>query len=188
MIRYLMCILLLLSVVISGCGKTDKITETAAETQNYTVHDIRGKKITFAKKPERIASSFVYADEILLDLVDHQKIVGLSKWVHDPGLSMGHKQAEDVPGIVENNLESVIALKPDLFFIADTAKKEYIDSLEDAGIKVYVFKYISRLDEIPDLVKGIGEAVGEKEKAETLIKTMNIKINAVKTKVAAITT
>lgn len=104
MIRYLMCILLLLSVVISGCGKTDKITETAAETQNYTVHDIRGKKITFAKKPERIASSFVYADEILLDLVDHQKIVGLSKWVHDPGLSMGHKQAEDVPGIVENNL------------------------------------------------------------------------------------
>ena len=36
MIRYLMCILLLLSVVISGCGKTDKITETAAETQNYT--------------------------------------------------------------------------------------------------------------------------------------------------------
>lgn len=44
MIRYLMCILLLLSVVISGCGKTDKITETAAETQNYTVHDIRGKK------------------------------------------------------------------------------------------------------------------------------------------------
>ena len=170
MIRYLMCILLLLSVVISGCGKTDKITETAAETQNYTVHDIRGKKITFAKKPERIASSFVYADEILLDLVDHQKIVGLSKWVHDPGLSMGHKQAEDVPGIVENNLESVIALKPDLFFIADTAKKEYIDSLEDAGIKVYVFKYISRLDEIPDLVKGIGEAVGEKEKAETLIK------------------
>lgn len=186
MIRYLMCILLLLSVVISGCGKTDKITETAAETQNYTVHDIRGKKITFAKKPERIASSFVYADEILLDLVDHQKIVGLSKWVHDPGLSMGHKQAEDVPGIVENNLESVIALKPDLFFIADTAKKEYIDSLEDAGIKVYVFKYISRLDEIPDLIKGIGEAVGEKEKAETLIKTMNIKINAVKTKVAAI--
>lgn len=51
------------------------------------------------------------------------KIVGLSKWVHDPGLSMGYKQAEDVPGIVENNLESVIALKPDLLFVADTAKK-----------------------------------------------------------------
>lgn len=125
MIRYLMCILLLLSVAISGCGKNAKITETVSATQNYTVHDIRGKKITFAKKPERIASSFVYADEILLDLVDHQKIVGLSKWVHDPGLSMGYKQAEDVPGIVENNLESVIALKPDLLFVADTAKKEY---------------------------------------------------------------
>lgn len=186
MIRYLMCILLLLSVAISGCGKNAKITETVSATQNYTVHDIRGKKITFAKKPERIASSFVYADEILLDLVDHQKIVGLSKWVHDPGLSMGYKQAEDVPGIVENNLESVIALKPDLLFVVDTAKKEYINSLEDAGIKVYVFKYISRLDGIPALVKSIGEAVGEKEKAETLIKTMNIKINAVKTKVAAI--
>lgn len=49
MIRYLMCILLLLSVVISGCGKTDKITETAAETQNYTVHDIRGKKLPLLK-------------------------------------------------------------------------------------------------------------------------------------------
>ena len=81
---------------------------------------------------------------------------------------MGYKQAEDVPGIVENNLESVIALKPDLLFVADTAKKEYINSLEDAGIKVYVFKYISRLDGIPALVKSIGEAVGEKEKAETL--------------------
>lgn len=57
MIRYLMCILLLLSVVISGCGKTDKITETAAETQNYTVHDIRGKKITFAKNQNELPAA-----------------------------------------------------------------------------------------------------------------------------------
>lgn len=187
MLKYILCITLLLTLVTCGCRPSYTDVPQQAAIQKYTVCDTRGKEITFYEKPKRIASSFVYADEIILDLVDHQKIVGLSKWVHDPGLSMSCEQAADVKGTVENNLESVIALKPDLFFVADTTKKEYIDSLEDVGIKVYVFKYISRLEEIPELVRNLGNAVGEPQKAELLLQKMEDKIKAVAAKTAALT-
>lgn len=57
MIRYLMCILLLLSVAISGCGKNAKITETVSATQNYTVHDIRAKKLPLLKNPNALPAA-----------------------------------------------------------------------------------------------------------------------------------
>lgn len=185
--KYLLYLLLTLAFCLSGCSKNiDLLPSSGQQQQSYTVRDLRGKEISFPKKPERIASSFVYADEILLDLVEHQKIAGVSKWVHDPGLSMAYKQAADVQGIVENNLEAIVALKPDLLFVPDTAKREYIDSLEEIGIKVYVFKYISRLDEIPALVRSMGAAVGENEQAEQIVKNMQARLAAMKAKVAAI--
>ena len=58
MIRYLMCILLLLSVAISGCGKNAKITETVSATQNYTVHMISGaKKLPLLKNPNALPAA-----------------------------------------------------------------------------------------------------------------------------------
>ncbi|EFY05009.1 periplasmic binding protein [Phascolarctobacterium succinatutens YIT 12067] len=120
---------------------------------------------------------------MLLGLVDHKRIAGLSKWVHDEDLAMGAKEAKDVTKIAESNPEAILALKPDLVLLPDSSKPEQISSLEDVGIKVFVYPAASRLSNIPKTIKAIGGAVGETEQAEKLIAEMQKKISAVEAKV-----
>ena len=117
---------------------------------------------------------------MLLGLVDHKRIAGLSKWVHDEDLAMGAKEAKDVTKIAESNPEAILALKPDLVLLPDSSKPEQISSLEDVGIKVFVYPAASRLSNIPKTIKAIG---GETEQAEKLIAEMQKKISAVEAKV-----
>lgn len=112
---------------------------------------------------------------MLLGLVDHKRIAGLSKWVHDEDLAMGAKEAKDVTKIAESNPEAILALKPDLVLLPDSSKPEQISSLEDVGIKVFVYPAASRLSNIPKTIKAIGGAVGETEQAEKLIAEMQKK-------------
>ena len=82
---------------------------------------------------------------------------------------MGAKEAKDVTKIAESNPEAILALKPDLVLLPDSSKPEQISSLEDVGIKVFVYPAASRLSNIPKTIKAIGGAVGETEQAEKLI-------------------
>ena len=138
--RLFFLILALLAVVYcSGCAGTVDKQNDAAKKQSYVVQDVRGKKLSFESKPQKIISLYVYGDEVLLGLVDHKRIAG--------------------------------------------SKPEQISSLEDVGIKVFVYPAASRLSNIPKTIKAIGGAVGEPEQAEKLIAEMQKKISAVEAKV-----
>lgn len=180
----------ILTLLVVGCcyGCTSQIDKKSADTTaNYVVQDARGEKLSFASKPQRIISSYVYGDEVLLGLVDHKRIAGLSKWVHDPDLSMAAQDAKDVSGIAENNPESILSLKPDLVLLPSSTKPEQIGALEDLGIKVFIYPSASRLDNISDTIRAIGSAVGEPEQAETIIAEMQRKIREVEAKTGKIT-
>ena len=182
--RLFFLVLTVLAVVYcSGCAGTVDKQNDAAKKQSYVVQDVRGKKLSFESKPQKIISLYVYGDEVLLGLVDHKRIAGLSKWVHDEDLAMGAKEAKYVPQIAESNPEAILALKPDLVLLPDSSKPEQISSLEDVGIKVFVYPAASRLSNIPKTIKAIGGAVGEPEQAEKLIAEMQKKISAVEAKV-----
>lgn len=182
--RLFFLVLTVLAVVYcSGCAGTVDKQNDAAKKQSYVVQDVRGKKLSFESKPQKIISLYVYGDEVLLGLVDHKRIAGLSKWVHDEDLAMGAKEAKDVTKIAESNPEAILALKPDLVLLPDSSKPEQISSLEDVGIKVFVYPAASRLSNIPKTIKAIGGAVGEPEQAEKLIAEMQKKISAVEAKV-----
>lgn len=182
--RLFFLVLTVLAVVYcSGCADTVDKQNDAAKKQSYVVQDVRGKKLSFESKPQKIISLYVYGDEVLLGLVDHKRIAGLSKWVHDEDLAMGAKEAKDVTKIAESNPEAILALKPDLVLLPDSSKPEQISSLEDVGIKVFVYPAASQLSNIPKTIKAIGSAVGEPEQADKLITEMQKKISAVEAKV-----
>ena len=168
-----------------GCStyqQDDEVDKNVA----YSVVDARGKHIEFRCKPTRIISTYVYGDEILLDLVDHKRIAGLSQWVHDPGLSLGSERARDVKVIVENNIESLISLNPDLILLPSTTKLDYVESLEEVDQKVYLYQAASRAQHIPDMIKSIGAAVGEQKQANKIIENMQERLARVEKKVARI--
>jgi len=178
-------VILIVAFIISGCSLQKLPQNSSMEPLAYTVTDSRGVKITFANNPNRIVSSAVFADEILLDLVEHTRIVGISKWTRDPGLSSDTESTKDVKNDVELNTEGILKLNPDLVILPDSSKPEFIASLEDIGLKVYVYKSIAGLKEIPGFVREIAIAVNEKEKGEKLIFNMNNKLKKVEEKAKA---
>lgn len=185
--KFFLSLIFIMGLLLTGCVNNTEVKEMPQSNQGkYSVLDARGKQITFSAKPQRIVSSYVYADEILLDLVAHNRIVGLSKWVHDPGLSMAVEQAKDVTGIVENNAESVLMLKPDLVLISSNSKSEIISSLEDLGITVYVYNNPTGIKDIPVTIEQIGKAVGEEQQASALKTAMQLRLENIERQIALI--
>lgn len=181
--KILIC--LLLSLAAFGCGPAPSGSGGEGAVKDvgggsYTAEDSRGKKITFTQKPTRIVSVVVFADEVLLDLVSHDRIAGLDKWVHDEGLSSAVKEAADVKPIIEMNTESIAALKPDLILMPNAYRDDLVATLEDMGFRVYVYKNARRLGEVEEMIRSIAAAVGEKEKGEALIAGFQKDMEAVK--------
>ena len=133
----------------------------------YTVKDARGKMISFTQKPQHIVCCQVFADEILLDLVAHDRIAALSRWVHDDGLSSAVDEAADVKEIVEANTESILRVQPDLVIVGSN-NLPLAEALEDTGTKVYVLKNISQLNEIDGNIASLAQAVGEEAQGAKL--------------------
>lgn len=168
---FIVLLSLLVGCSINGIEKNNFSVKDKGST--YSVEDIRGKKIVFTKKPCRIVSCFVFADEILLDLVDHSRIAGMDKWIHDEELSSAVKSAEDIKTIVELNTESIVTLRPDLVLLPETIKPELVAALEDININVYVYKSARLLKDIEGQIKSIAEAVGEQERGKILVEKLN---------------
>lgn len=168
MICLTMVVLALLSF---GCGPEPSGAggEKEPPHASYTAEDSRGKKIAFAEKPTRIVCGFVFADEVLLDLVAHDRIAALDKWVHDEGLSSAVQEAADVKTVIEMNTESIVAQRPDLILMPEGSRGDLAATLEDMGFRVYVYKNARRLGDVEGMIRSIAAAVGEKERGEILI-------------------
>lgn len=179
-------ICLIAIIICGGCTFSSPNPSKSPTKTVYKVTDIRNKELLFESKPQKIVCTHVFASEILLDLVDHKRIVGLTKWIHDPDLSSASQKAQDIKGIAEVNSESIIKLQPDLVLLSANTQLELINSLEDAGLKVYVFPEISRQAEISPLITTLGLVVSEPEKAQFLIQTMQVKLEKLARKVAAL--
>ena len=160
----------LLSLAAFGCVHAPSGAGGGASTPAaYTAEDSRGKTITFAEKPTRIRCGFVFADEVLLDLVAHDRIAALDKWVHDEGLSSAVREAADVKPVIEMNTESIVAQRPDLILLPEGYRGDLAATLEDMGFRVYVHKNARRLGEVESMIRSIAAAVGESERGEVLI-------------------
>lgn len=183
MVRKLCCLFLALFFMfpLSGCmGNTD-----GSSQEGYAITDSRGKTLHMKSKPTRIISTYVFADEILLDLVSHDRIAAMDTWIHDPGLSMAVESAKDITQEVDNSAEHMISLRPDLV-VAGQSQVKLIQSLESAGLPVFVYKDAKLIQDIPGEIRMLGQAVGETEKAEQLISRMEKQLADIDAKVAAL--
>lgn len=182
MLRKIICFLGAVFCLLALAGCTNDTVQTEG---GYTVTDARGKTLHMKEKPKRIISTYVFADEILLDLVSHDRIAAMDKWIHDPGLSMAVESARDVTTEVDNSPEHMISLRPDLVVVGERQVK-LIQSLEGAGLPVFVYKDAKLTQDIPDEIRMLGSAVGEMTRAEALITQMETRLREIEKKVAAI--
>ncbi len=145
--------------------------------------DVNGETLVIKEKPNRIVSQTLATDEILLAICEPQRIAALSSLADDVQYSDITAEAKAVQGRVSGGAEQVLAMKPDLVFVASYSKAEFVDLLKAAKAPVFRFANFDHLSDIKTNIQTIGYAVGEDEKATNLIKKFESELEEIKAKV-----
>ena len=182
-------LLLMLAVAATGCGgraSSSPPTDAKPETA-YTVVDVIGHTLRLNGKPRRIVSLTLGTDEILLDMIGPERIVALTKFAHDPGISNVVAKAAQVRGkIVDVNVEAVLSHQPDLVIAADVMYRDVYRALRDMGVPIYVYNNIRSVDDIRQGIESVGRAVDEPAAADVLVRKMEGTLAAVRQRVTPI--
>lgn len=115
---------------------------------------------------ERIASATTVADQVLAHLVDPARVVAISaqtragsaQWV------LGER-----PRIMElDDVEGILALRPDLLFASSLSASRPTARLREAGVRVVDLGELHGLETLLRSIRTIGRELGISERAEAL--------------------
>lgn len=144
--------------------------------------------IANGKKYNRIATINLSGDEMILNLVSSERIVGLSGAINeDEDMSNVCDLAKGFPKI-ENNIETLLNLDPDLVIGADWIKKENLQHIEDSGINTFIYKTPKTFEDQKKLILDIANLVEEREKGEIIVKDMEIRLKNLQEKMSKVKT
>lgn len=175
-----MLVLIMALALTAGCGN-DK---AQSNTGGYKVVDDKGTEVDFDKKPTRIVSMTLSTDNILLGLVEPERVVCANNLIDDPISSNIAELGKNIPNKVRHpKVEEILAMEPDLVIAPDWGDIDYVDSLRNMGIKVVVLKGPKSLQDIKDNITLMSKAVGEPKRGEKLISMMDEKLDEIKAKV-----
>lgn len=184
-LKYILSVVLLLAVCLcTGCGDEQKEQEQLGPN-GYTVTDSMGNKLIFKDKPMRIVSLNISSDEILVDLVPIERIVSVTAYADDPGVSNIVDKVKNVEYRVDDEaIELLLSTCPDVVVVSDMFKSEAIKTLHEAEINVYVYKSPKNYSEIKEQIKGLAAMVGEPRRGQAMIDEMEAKLAEIRSKVA----
>lgn len=139
-----------------------------------TVLDGLDRAVTISTPPQRIASVSLASDEMLLDLVGADRLLGVSLFAGDPVIS---NIADRLEGIEYTNLignpEVLISLDADLVVLSTYNNPAAIDQLLGANISVFVLAGFESLDDVRANLRTLGNVTGTELRAEELIADMD---------------
>src|SRR5574341_723568 len=162
---------------------TEAPTEQPAEESfPVTLTDALGNEVTLTEEPQRIVSLTLAADEILLEMVGPDRLIGVthlasdvltSNIADDPALAEVENTLEPTP-----NPEQIIALEPDLVVLGTFNDPAVVEQLENAGLTLFAIN-ATNIEEVQASILTLGELVGEAEQAQHMIGTMNDRLAAI---------
>ena len=178
--RYIILILLVMSLSIAGCGNDSDIAKN--DHCSYQVVDDFGDVIKFDSKPKRVYATTLSIEEVLIGLLEPERFAAISEDALNEKYSLIVQEASLVKNKVpaKINVESILALNPDLVIVQANTNKAQIDALKDLGLKVFVTKVPTNLNMVEARIKHIAEAIGEPERGVKIVQEMNKKISVVK--------
>lgn len=163
-IVYLICLMVLLFVGITGCGPQD---ETQALPYIRYVESYDGVRVAVPDHPKRILALSSASDTILLGLVESDRLVGINTLSTYEEYSLEAKRAKLVkPAMSSYPLEKIIALEPDLVIAPDYTSADVIAGLRHMGIPTVVVPTGTTVESVIKNVTDIAHIVGEDEKGQ----------------------
>lgn len=166
-------------VVKTGEDEKAEPKKGVAEEPKFPVNVVvDGKEVTIPEKPQRILPLSLDGAEIVLDLVEVDRVIAVSKSVADPMLSTQAEQAKQIDERIASatniDPEQILSYDVDLLLLTKMHGQEADADqlLQQAGVPILSFETMKTVDDLFANIAVIGEAVGEKEKAEELIRKM----------------
>lgn len=166
------------ALAVTGCGGSDdkKPMDTAKAYLNVT--DAAGRQVVLSQKPERVVS----LSPSYLGMIEAVggKIVGrASSKVGTIPESM--KSVPEVGFVFNINMESLVALRPDLVLAGRNQHEKFVPLLESNKINVIEFD-AKTYDEVKSTVKILGDVYGNAAKAKAENELLDKQINEIKAK------
>lgn len=142
------------------------------EGKTKQVRDATGIVRTIVEKPKRIVAMDISNSEMVLLLASSERILAVSRYLDDPGVSNLTTLAENIPYRTENSAEQVVGLKPDLVVIATPGKDDLVGQLEQLKQPVFLIKQAATMKEIEENIQVLAKALGEEKRGQQLVKAM----------------
>ena len=146
----------------------------ASQSHAAALRDSRGKTIE-TKADGSIVSGFVGADEILFHLMseDKNRLLALSPLAKDKRYSAIYQEAKSWKKSFGLELESLLALKPDLVILARYSRAEWIKMLDQVGVKSFVLGQFKDLSDIRQNILNLGQLVHKEKEAKILLNSFD---------------
>ena len=148
---------------------------------------MQGTVVDMPAKPQRILTLSMSTDEIMLGLVEPEKMAAVNQLLDDPVSSNVTELAQRVTKRISNpTAEQVAALQPDLVIVPDWGDLSIVPSLRELGIRVVVCKGAGNLAEIRETILLLAQAAGEPDRGSLLLQKMDDKLAAIQAQVEKI--
>lgn len=146
-----------------------------------TVTDGLGQELLLQTPPQRIFSTGLAMDNLLLSIVDPTRVVAVTRFATDP--AMGSYVADKVTPqmILVDALspEYVIAANPDIVLVASWNDPDAVEQIRRLGYPVYTFTAFDTINDALDNLRRVGQISGEEDSAEALINGFNDQYSAI---------
>jgi iron complex transport system substrate-binding protein len=188
-----LAITLVVLLLLAGLAGRARGTTALADVYGYTRVEgdafpkllvDEGGRQPLPSAPKRIASITVSGDEILTHLVDPDRLVAVSHFADDPAISMCAdrvpKAAARIRGV---DPESIVALEPDVIFVAHYTLDHAVRLLVGAGIPVAKFRDVHSYVDVEANVLLAAGVVGAEARGKSLVASMNERLGNVERRV-----
>ena len=134
--RFVILLFCIIFTLLCGCNQIEppSVTVSTDDSNKPPVkpaYPVSFDNESFSQAPRRVASLSPAITEILKDIGAHVRLVGVSKYCDDEGLSALH-----IGSPADPDLETIISLKPDLLITQSPLASTDIIKLNQAGVRV----------------------------------------------------
>ena len=132
---------------------------------------LMGMTPAWAQSPQRVVTVNLCLDQLALRLAAPGQLVGVSYLSHDPRISVLAEEAR-VIAPVRAQVESILALKPDLVILDSSSHATIKRLLRLAGVTLLEVPWAASLEESESLIARMAAAMGREAVGEKLIADM----------------
>src|SRR6266852_9693977 len=175
-------VLAVVLLTLASCGGAVSVSPSPSVTASpfpATLTDFQNRSVSVPARPERLVSIGPSITAFLFALGAGSRVVGVDDFSDEPAEAATREHV----GGIRVNFEKVVALKPDLVFSVKFSDGT-IEKLQAASLNVLVVDPQS-VSDVAKTATLLGKAVGAD--GEALARSIQQRVDAVKTKVATVT-